>query len=94
MVGNESVDMFLARLAGRVVGMATLVTFPIPMGVRGHIDDVVVDEATRGRGIARALLDPMVARAQGLGGADPGPHVASSQRIRDPALRGFRIRAA
>ena len=67
MLENESVDLFLARLAGRVVGMATLVTFPIPTGVRGHIDDVVVDELTRGRGIARELLTAMIARAQTLG---------------------------
>lgn len=67
MLENESVDLFLARLAGRVVGMATLVTFPIPTGVRGHIDDVVVDELTRGRGIARELLTAMIARAQALG---------------------------
>ena len=67
MLENESVDLFLARLAGRVVGMATLVTFPIPTGIRGHIDDVVVDELTRGRGIARELLTAMIARAQALG---------------------------
>ena len=67
MLENESIDLFLARLAGRVVGMATLVTFPIPTGVRGHIDDVVVDELTRGRGIARSLLTAMIARAQALG---------------------------
>ncbi|MDJ0379177.1 GNAT family N-acetyltransferase [Cryobacterium sp. PH31-L1] len=67
MLENESVDLFLAQLAGRVVGMATLVTFPIPTGVRGHIDDVVVDELTRGRGIARELLTAMIARAQTLG---------------------------
>lgn len=67
MLENESVDLFLARLAGRVVGMATLVTFPIPTGVRGHIDDVVVDELTRGRGIARELLTAMITRAQALG---------------------------
>ena len=67
MLENESVNLFLARLAGRVVGMATLVTFPIPTGVRGHIDDVVVDELTRGRGIARELLTAMIARAQALG---------------------------
>jgi len=66
MVENESVDLFLARLAGRVVGMATLVTFPIPTGLRGHIDDVVVDEAARGRGIARQLLEAMIVRARAV----------------------------
>jgi len=66
MVGNESVDLFLAWQTGALVGMSTLVTFPIPTGVRGHIDDVVVDELARGRGVARQLLGAMIARAQAL----------------------------
>ncbi|KGJ71885.1 GNAT family acetyltransferase [Cryobacterium roopkundense] len=67
MLAAESVDLFLARIAGTVVGMATLVTFPIPTGLRGHIDDVVVDGRVRGRGIARELLNAMIARAQAVG---------------------------
>ena len=63
MLENESVDLFLARLAGRVVGMATLVTFPIPTGVRGHIDDVVVDELTRGRGGTSPRIPTSVGQA-------------------------------
>jgi len=66
MVDNESVDLFLAWQTGALVGMSTLVTFPIPTGVRGHIDDVVVDELARGRGVARQLLGAMIARAQAL----------------------------
>ena len=67
ILAHESVDLFLARISGRVVGMATLITFPILTGIRGHIDDVVVDDLARGRGIARALVNAMVARAQALG---------------------------
>ena len=66
MVDNESVDLFLAWQTGALVGMSTLVTFPIPTGARGHIDDVVVDELARGRGVARQLLGAMIARAQAL----------------------------
>jgi len=42
------------RDAGRIVGMLTLVVFRIPTGVRAWIEDVVVDEAVRGRGVALA----------------------------------------
>jgi ribosomal protein S18 acetylase RimI-like enzyme len=40
---------------GPIVGMLTLVTFRIPTGVRTRIEDVVVDSAGRGRGVATEL---------------------------------------
>ena len=40
--------------------MCTLATFVIPSGVRSWIDDVVVDEHARGRGIASALVNEAV----------------------------------
>jgi ribosomal protein S18 acetylase RimI-like enzyme len=36
--------------------MATLVTFSLPTGERGHVDDVVVDRSARGHGVGRALI--------------------------------------
>src|SRR6058998_763870 len=52
---------------GRIVGMLTLVIFRIPTGVRAWIEDVVVDEAVRGRGVGEALSQEAVRRAVGLG---------------------------
>jgi len=40
---------------GAVLGTLTLAVFPIPSGVRAWIEDVVVDEAARGRGVGEAL---------------------------------------
>ena len=40
---------------GQIVGMLTLVIFPIPTGVRAWIEDVVTDEAARGQGVGTAL---------------------------------------
>ncbi|KRC50689.1 GNAT family acetyltransferase [Leifsonia sp. Root227] len=67
VVASEAATLFVARLDGAIVGMATLVAYAIPTGVRGHIDDVVVDESTRGRGVARSLLEAMIARSAELG---------------------------
>jgi ribosomal protein S18 acetylase RimI-like enzyme len=39
-----------------VVGSLTLVVFRIPTGVRAWIEDVVVDEGARRRGVASALM--------------------------------------
>jgi ribosomal protein S18 acetylase RimI-like enzyme len=40
---------------GRIVGSLTLVLFRIPTAVRAWIEDVVVDESTRGQGVGEAL---------------------------------------
>lgn len=40
---------------GTILGSMTLAMFRIPTGLRAWIEDVVVDEAARGRGVGRAL---------------------------------------
>jgi ribosomal protein S18 acetylase RimI-like enzyme len=47
--------VLVARSGGAIVGMLTLVLFPIPSGLRARIEDVVVDEAARGQGVGDAL---------------------------------------
>jgi ribosomal protein S18 acetylase RimI-like enzyme len=56
-----------ARDKRRIVGLLTLVVFRIPTGVRAWIEDVLVDEAVRGRGVGEALSQEAVRRAVGLG---------------------------
>ena len=41
--------------AGEIVGAMILVLFPLASGLRAWIEDVVVDESARGRGIGAAL---------------------------------------
>ncbi len=41
--------------AGQVLGVLTLVLFRIPTALRAWIEDVIVDEAARGRGIGEVL---------------------------------------
>jgi ribosomal protein S18 acetylase RimI-like enzyme len=56
IVSSPASRLLLARdEAGNIVGMLTLALFPIPTGVRAWIEDVVVDEGARGRGIASEL---------------------------------------
>ena len=47
--------LLVARFENRIVGSLTLVTFPIPTGVRAWIEDVVVDSDARGKGVGEAL---------------------------------------
>ncbi|WP_287898415.1 GNAT family N-acetyltransferase [Arthrobacter sp.] len=63
MVDTPGVDLFAARDDGRIVGMATLVTFPLVTGWRGIVEDVVVSHQARGRGIARLMLAEITAES-------------------------------
>jgi ribosomal protein S18 acetylase RimI-like enzyme len=47
--------ILLARQGGRIVGTLTLVVVPSLTGTRARIEDVVVDEASRGGGVGSAL---------------------------------------
>ncbi len=49
IVSAEASTVLIARVGDQIVGTLTLVTFPIPTGVRAWIEDVVVDEAARGK---------------------------------------------
>lgn len=51
----------------RILGSLTLVVFPIPTGIRAWIEDVVVDEAARGRGVGYALNQHALGLAKELG---------------------------
>jgi ribosomal protein S18 acetylase RimI-like enzyme len=50
-----------------ILGCLTLAWFRIPTGVRAWIEDVVVDEAARGRGVGEALNLSALERARLLG---------------------------
>ena len=63
IVGSETDTLFVARDdGGRIVGTLTLAIFRIPTGVRAWIEDVVVDDHARGKGVGAA-----VAKAGGAG---------------------------
>ena len=55
IVRSPATRLLVAWRDGRIVGTLTLVLFRIPTGVRGWIEDVIVDEAARGQGVGEAL---------------------------------------
>jgi ribosomal protein S18 acetylase RimI-like enzyme len=56
MVTSDATSLLVARDDdGTVLGTLTLVVYRIPTGVRSAIEDVVVDQAARGRGVGEAL---------------------------------------
>lgn len=73
LVSAESSILLFARYPGEtapIAGMVTLIVYRVPSGVRAHIEDVVVDEELRGKGIGEALMRHAlnVAREAGANG--------------------------
>lgn len=68
VVSSPCTHLLTARDADQsVVGMLTLVVFPIPTGRRAWIEDVVVRQELRGAGLGRALTEAAIALAGTLG---------------------------
>ena len=71
IVEAPGTTVLLARLRGegdeRIVGTLTLVVFHIPTGIRAWIEDVVVEESSRGRGVGAALIGRAVELSRAVG---------------------------
>lgn len=75
MLASPGSILYVARLAeagqepesGEIVGMATLVLYRVPTGLRGYIEDIIVDEKARGHGLGRALTQACLDHAQRMG---------------------------
>jgi ribosomal protein S18 acetylase RimI-like enzyme len=59
--------LLVARVDSEIVGTLTLVTFPLPTGLRAWIEDVVVDEAGRGSGVGARLTQAAIRLAHASG---------------------------
>ena len=59
--------MLLAEKDDRYYGTLTLVMYTIPTGTKAWIEDVVVSEDTRSKGVGRMLLERAVFLAKELG---------------------------
>ncbi|WP_432075611.1 N-acetyltransferase family protein [Streptomyces wuyuanensis] len=67
LLSCDANTVLMARVEGSVVGMLTLVVFPLPSGLRARIEDVVVDEAARGLGVGGALTEEALRLAEAAG---------------------------
>ena len=67
MVDNPETVLFVARVDGAIVGSLTLAFYRIPTGLKAWIEDVVVAEAARGRGVGDALNRAAIDEARNRG---------------------------
>jgi ribosomal protein S18 acetylase RimI-like enzyme len=70
LVENDDTVLFLAVVNDRIMGSLTLAFYRIPTGLKAWIEDVVVDDAARGRGLGSALNDAALNEARVRGAKD------------------------
>jgi ribosomal protein S18 acetylase RimI-like enzyme len=69
MTASDSITLFVARASGteQITGMLVLVTFKIITGIQARIEDVVVDESARGKGVGKMLMQAAIEKAAAEG---------------------------
>lgn len=83
LVDSPASILLIARWpdeSGPIVGTLTLVLYRVPTGIRARIEDVVVDENVRGRGIGEALVCRALEMAR-QAGADGVALTSNPRRI-------------
>lgn len=56
IVADPAVSLLLARKGEQIVGTTTLIVYTTPFWIKARLDEVVVDEAARGKGAGEALV--------------------------------------
>ncbi|MEU9089889.1 GNAT family N-acetyltransferase [Streptomyces sp. NPDC048428] len=67
MVTWDANTVLVARTSEAIVGTLTLALLPLPSGSRARIEDVVVDSAARGQGVAALLTQEALRIAREAG---------------------------
>lgn len=67
MVTCDANTVLVARTPDAIIGTLTLVLLPLPSGLRARVEDVVVDGAARGQGVAGLLTQEALRLAREAG---------------------------
>ncbi len=69
MVADPAVTLLVALDGPEIVGTAAVVVYTTPISLKARIEDVVVDEDARGRGVGEALVRRCIEVARDRGAA-------------------------
>jgi GNAT superfamily N-acetyltransferase len=94
IVADPAVTLLLARDGEQIVGTTTVIVYTTPFWIKARLDEVVVDESARGKGVGAALVGASLdlAREKGVEVVElqSGVHRAEANR-RYPRM-GFKLR--
>jgi len=67
IIQSDTTRLLMAEENNRYIGSLTLVLFRIPSGTRARIEDLVVQETARDKGVGKALVLKAIETARALG---------------------------
>ena len=67
VIGSESSELWVVKEEGKIVGMGQLVIILKLEGVIAQVEDVVVDETRRGKGLGKMISEKLIERAKARG---------------------------
>jgi len=79
ILADPAVTLLVARDGDDIVGTATVIVYTTPFWIKARLDEVVVDETARGKGVGEALVNACLAV-----GRERGAQVAELQSGRGP----------
>jgi GNAT superfamily N-acetyltransferase len=94
IMADPSVTLLLAKDGVEAVGTATVIVYTTPFWIKARLDEVVVDEGARGKGVGAALVNACldVARRRGAEVAELQSGVQREAANRLYQRMGFKLR--
>lgn len=94
IIGDPAVTLLLAREGEQIVGTTTVIVYTTPFWIKARLDEVVVDESARGKGVGAALVKASldIAREQGAEVAELQSGVQRVAANRLYPRMGFKLR--
>jgi GNAT superfamily N-acetyltransferase len=80
LMADPAVTLLVARDGDSIVGTATVIVYTTPFWIKARLDEVVVDESARGKGVGEAIVNACLEV-----GRERGAQVAELQSGRGPA---------
>jgi GNAT superfamily N-acetyltransferase len=96
IVDDPAVTLLVAKEGNEVVGTSTVIVYSTPFWIKACLDEVVVDDSARGKGVGEALVKACldIGRERGAEVAElqsgRGPQRAAAHRLYE--RMGFKIR--
>jgi GNAT superfamily N-acetyltransferase len=96
IIDDPAVTLLVAKEGDEIIGTSTVIVYSTPFWIKARLDEVVVDESARGKGIGEALVQACleIGRERGAEVAElqsgRGPDRAAAHRLYE--RMGFKLR--
>jgi GNAT superfamily N-acetyltransferase len=80
LMADPAVTVLIARDGDEIIGTATVIVYTTPFWITDRLDEVVVDQSARGKGVGEAIVQACLDVAR-----ERGAQVAELQSGRGPA---------